>query len=136
MCRYNNVDVSDAPSTTLPPLTPGTNRKVTDALTSSFGSFERVREQLNIPEDPHKWKREEVEQWLQWAAKEFSVSTDSLSQLAGNDGLQLCSLAKEQFLKLAPDFVGDIFWEHLDMMRKGEERSREFYFLNDWRWFG
>uniref|UniRef100_A0A914V3K4 Uncharacterized protein n=1 Tax=Plectus sambesii TaxID=2011161 RepID=A0A914V3K4_9BILA len=107
-----------ATSSTLPPLTPGTNRKVTDALKSTFGTFERVREQLNIPEDPHKWKRDQVEQWVQWAAKEFSVPPESLSQFAHIDGLHLCSLSKEQFLKLAPDYVGDIFWEHLDMMRK------------------
>jgi hypothetical protein len=31
----------------------------------------------------------------------------------------LCNLGKERFLELAPDFVGDILWEHLEQMLKG-----------------
>lgn len=35
--------------TQVPPLTPGTNLKMTQALASSFISFEKERERLNIP---------------------------------------------------------------------------------------
>lgn len=35
------------------------------------------------------------------------------------DGQVLCNLGKERFLELAPDFVGDILWEHLEQMIKG-----------------
>ena len=34
-------------------------------------------------------------------------------------GQVLCNLGKERFLELAPDFVGDILWEHLEQMIKG-----------------
>ncbi|XP_035635669.1 protein c-ets-1-B-like isoform X3 [Oncorhynchus keta] len=33
-------------------------------------------------------------------------------------GVSLCALGKECFLDLAPDFVGDILWEHLEMMQR------------------
>lgn len=36
------------------------------------------------------------------------------------NGQDLCNLGKEHFLELAPDYVGDILWEHLDQMIKGE----------------
>lgn len=36
------------------------------------------------------------------------------------NGQMLCNLGKERFLELAPDFVGDILWEHLEQMIKGK----------------
>lgn len=37
-------------------------------------------------------------------------------------GQELCDLGKEGFLDLAPDFVGDILWEHLEQMLIGKQR--------------
>lgn len=39
------------------------------------------------------------------------------------NGQVLCNLGKERFLELAPDFVGDILWEHLEQMIKGTRRG-------------
>ena len=39
------------------------------------------------------------------------------------NGQVLCNLGKERFLELAPDFVGDILWEHLEQMIKGTCRG-------------
>lgn len=41
------------------------------------------------------------------------------------NGQVLCNLGKERFLELAPDFVGDILWEHLEQMIKGTSPERE-----------
>ena len=41
------------------------------------------------------------------------------------NGQVLCNLGKERFLELAPDFVGDILWEHLEQMIKGTGHGRE-----------
>lgn len=46
-------------------------------------------------------------------------------QRFGMNGQVLCNLGKERFLELAPDFVGDILWEHLEQMIKGTSRGRE-----------
>jgi c-ets proto-oncogene protein len=113
---------ADVPSSaTLVPLTPGINRKLTDALKSSFDTFERERVQLHIPADPHRWTVQHVAHWLHWAIREFNVvlDDDRCSALLRLNGAELCALTKEQFIKQAPDFLGDIFWEHLDMLRKG-----------------
>ena len=40
--------VADLP-TQVPPLTPGTSLKMTQALAASFGSFDKDRELLTIP---------------------------------------------------------------------------------------
>ena len=42
------------------------------------------------------------------------------------NGHQLCALGKENFLQLAPDFVGDILWEHLDQMMRGKFMRKDF----------
>lgn len=42
-------------------------------------------------------------------------------------GQDLCNLGKERFLELAPDYVGDILWEHLEQMIKGSYRARKSF---------
>lgn len=81
---------------------------VTDALPSS----------LVLLTDPRSWTKAHVIQWLQWAVSEFSLVNVNFSKF-DLDGQMLCDLGKECFLELAPDFVGDILWEHLEQMMKG-----------------
>lgn len=57
-------------------------------------------------------------QWLLWATNEFSLVNVNLQRF-GMNGQVLCNLGKERFLELAPDFVGDILWEHLEQLIKG-----------------
>lgn len=39
-------------------------------------------------------------------------------------GRELCKMEKEKFLKLAPPFMGDILWEHLDILQKEVTQER------------
>lgn len=68
--------------------------------------------------DPWLWTEQQVCQWLLWATSEFSLVNVNLQRF-GMNGHVLCNLGKERFLELAPDFVGDILWEHLEQMIKG-----------------
>lgn len=63
-------------------------------------------------------------QWLLWASNEFSLGVNVNLQRLGMNGQTLCNLGKERFLELAPDFVGDILWEHLEQMLKGKAADR------------
>lgn len=69
--------------------------------------------------DPWLWSEQQVCQWLLWATNEFSLVNVNLQRF-GMNGQMLCNLGKERFLELAPDFVGDILWEHLEQMIKGK----------------
>jgi len=60
-----------------------------------------------------------VAEWLTWTVNEFSLKNVEYHKFRMN-GATLCALGKERFLDLAPDFVGDILWEHLEMLQKGE----------------
>lgn len=96
-------------------LTPGTKSKFADILKHSYSKFDIERQQSNIPADPTLWTLAQTSTWIDWARKEFNV-VDRCDQLRLK-GKDLCALTEEEFLKLAPYF-GEIFLEHLKMLRK------------------
>jgi len=102
----------------VPPLTPGTNQKMTQALTASFSSWEKERDGLAITKDPRQWNELDVARWLHWAIKEFSLEGVAMHNF-NMKGKDMCALSKEEFLARTPPFMGDILWEHLDILQKG-----------------
>lgn len=100
------------------PLTPGTTQKVSQALFASFKSFEKEQQRLNIPRDPAQWNKLHVIQWLDWVMHEYAligIRTDRFNM----SGKEMCQLGKEAFLERAPPYVGDVLWEHLEVMKRG-----------------
>lgn len=73
--------------------------------------------------DPREWTEAHVREWLTWTVNEFSLKNVDFHKFS-MDGANLCALGKERFLDLAPDFVGDILWEHLEMLQKGRHPHR------------
>ncbi|KAK3587713.1 hypothetical protein CHS0354_042504 [Potamilus streckersoni] len=110
---------TDVPtSTQVPPLTPGTNQKMSQALLESFKTFEKEQQRLGIPKDAFTWTELHVSLWLNWAIREFSLFGVNQSNFKLS-GRELCKMEKDTFLKLAPPFMGDILWEHLDILQRG-----------------
>lgn len=107
----------------VPPLTPGTNKKMTEALKASFASWEKEQIKLNIVKDPREWNETAVEHWLSWAIREFSLEGVKLQQFCMR-GKDICAMGKEAFLARAPPFMGDILWEHLEILQKEVEKER------------
>ncbi|XP_076385140.1 ETS transcription factor pointed isoform X3 [Megachile rotundata] len=103
----------------VPPLTPGTNKKMTEALEASFASWEKERVRLNITKDPRQWSEAAVAHWLHWAIGEFSLEGVAMQPWQHMTGKQICAMGKESFLARAPAFMGDILWEHLELLQKG-----------------
>lgn len=68
--------------------------------------------------DPRQWTENHVAHWLQWAAKEFSLECIPLHQFRMK-GKDMCGMGKDAFSARAPAFVGDILWEHLELLQKG-----------------
>lgn len=73
--------------------------------------------------DPRQWTENHVAAWLTWTVNEFSLKNVDFDKF-GMNGASLCAMGKERFLDLAPDFVGDILWEHLEMLQKGKAMQR------------
>ncbi|RUS88224.1 hypothetical protein EGW08_003990 [Elysia chlorotica] len=109
----------------VPPLTPGTTQKMSHVIVEGFKTFEKEQRRFNIPRDPYQWSPCHVGQWLQWFTHEFSFEGLQLSNFQ-MDGRELATLGKKEFLERCPPYIGDIIWEHLDIMKKEmrEERAR------------
>ncbi|XP_018408203.1 PREDICTED: protein C-ets-2 isoform X1 [Nanorana parkeri] len=119
----------DSSSCELPLLTPCSKAVMSQALKATFNGFTKEQRRLGIPSNPWLWNEGQVCQWLLWAANEFSLENVNFQKFIMT-GQDLCSLGKERFLELAPDFVGDILWEHLEQMMKEQEKVQSQYIDN------
>lgn len=109
---------------TVPLLTPCSKAVMSQALKDSFNGFSKVQRICGISNNPRKWSKQHVLQWLYWASSEFSLTNVNFYKF-DMCGEELCDLGKEGFLDLAPDFVGDILWEHLEQMMRACQESSE-----------
>ncbi|XP_052529782.1 protein C-ets-2 [Tympanuchus pallidicinctus] len=111
----------------LPLLTPCSKAVMSQALKDTFSGFTKEQCRLGIPNNPWLWTEQQVCQWLSWATNEFSLANVNIHQFLMS-GQDLCNLGKERFLELAPDYVGDILWEHLEQMIKdSQEKAQDQY---------
>ncbi|XP_026872811.2 protein C-ets-2 isoform X1 [Electrophorus electricus] len=108
----------------VPLLTPCSKAVMSQALKDSFNGFSKVQRICGISNNPRKWSKQHVQQWLHWASSEFSLTNVNFFKF-DMSGQELCDLGKEGFLDLAPDFVGDILWEHLEQMMRACQESSE-----------
>ncbi|XP_034233910.1 DNA-binding protein Ets97D-like [Thrips palmi] len=79
--------------------------------------FKKEMEKLNIPPDPNDWSAAQVLHWLQWAVRHFSLVGIQLKDWAIT-GEELCNLTMAQFQSKVPLDPGDLFWTHLELLRK------------------
>ena len=61
----------------LPPFTPGTNKKVGEALRMTYDSWTIHSSTHDISPDPRDWTIEQVNQWLCWTKTEFSLASEA-----------------------------------------------------------
>lgn len=71
-----------------------------------------------------KWTTHHVEQWLDWAVQEFGFNTVDKSNFQLT-GLQLCALSREDFLKQAPPYTGDVLYSHLNLLKAKGARGKQ-----------
>lgn len=74
---------------------------------------------LFLISDPRQWTETAVAHWLHWAVREFSLEGVAMQPWQHMTGKQICAMGKESFLARAPAFMGDILWEHLELLQKG-----------------
>ncbi|KAK9892472.1 hypothetical protein WA026_020463 [Henosepilachna vigintioctopunctata] len=80
-------------------------------------NFKKEQERLKMPSDPMEWDVIHVRHWLQWAVRYFKLPNVKLSDWSMN-GEQLYKLTLNDFQKIVPNDPGDVFWTHLELLRK------------------
>jgi len=63
------------------------------------------------------WSTEQVKFWLEWAIVQFSLESVAVDQF-DLTGVELCQLSHDDFIQLVPNDVDNIFWTHLELLRK------------------
>lgn len=79
--------------------------------------FRREQERLNIPLDPGSWSDNNVMFWLKWALNTFKTASIDPADWVMS-GHQLCSISQQQFKAKVPVDPNDLFWTHLELLRK------------------
>lgn len=80
-------------------------------------SYKKDLERLNIPTDPRNWDRTHIHHWMTWAIKQFNLKDIDMPKWKIN-GEQLYRISLQDFQKMVPNDPGDIFWTHLELLRK------------------
>jgi len=63
------------------------------------------------------WNMDQVKFWLEWAIGQFSLEHVAVDQF-DLTGVELCQLSHDDFTQLVPNDVDNIFWTHLELLRK------------------
>ncbi|XP_048516039.1 DNA-binding protein Ets97D isoform X2 [Athalia rosae] len=79
--------------------------------------YKKEQERLKIPADPKDWSQAHVKHWLQWAVRQFNLVSLRLADW-NITGTQLCNLTLDEFQGKVPLDPGDVFWTHLELLRK------------------
>lgn len=80
-------------------------------------NFKRDQQRLNIPDDPIEWTVAQVKHWIQWAIRTFALSCIKVQEWSIS-GRELCELDQGDFKQKVPNDPGDLFWTHLELLRK------------------
>merc|ERR1711876_100563 len=70
-----------------------------------------------MPTDPALWDSSHVNHWVRWAAATFNNAAINPADW-NMDGVVLCKITHEQFKRKVSDDPSDLFWTHLELLRK------------------
>ncbi|KAK8778806.1 hypothetical protein V5799_019851 [Amblyomma americanum] len=79
--------------------------------------FKKEQDKYKIPADPVTWKHEHVQRWFLWASRHFNLQNPNPEDW-NLTGKQLCDLSHTEFVRRVSFDPGDIFWTHLELLRK------------------
>lgn len=63
------------------------------------------------------WSVDQVKFWLSWAVGQFNLDGVDIDGF-NLTGMELCGLDHERFVQLVPNDIDNIFWTHLELLRK------------------
>ena len=69
--------------------------------------------------DPNMWTADHVQQWVQWAVREYSLTEVQVSRFT-MEGKQLCKMTREDFARLTSSYNADVLLSHLNFLKQGK----------------
>lgn len=68
--------------------------------------------------DPALWTKDHVQHWIRWSINQFRLEQVYANQWLWIDGRSLCQITHQQFTEMVPCDPNDLFWTHLELLRK------------------
>lgn len=70
--------------------------------------------------DPSVWSTDHVQQWLDWAVKEYSLPDVNVCLFHSVDGKRLCKMSRDELQHLTGIYTADVLLSHLHYLRESE----------------
>lgn len=79
--------------------------------------------------DPELWTEDHTLHWLIWASGEFAnEALDHVKDIVMT-GREMCALTKEEFCERFQKESEDLFWTHLELLKRSEPSFSHFLFF-------
>ncbi|XP_041375485.1 Friend leukemia integration 1 transcription factor-like [Gigantopelta aegis] len=84
-----------------------------------------------VPADVSLWSHHNVQEWINWAVKEYNLRDVDGSKFMHLDGRQLCRMGREDFCRLVSPSNANTLSTHLEYLRKGTVATRQMHDVID-----
>lgn len=81
--------------------------------TATDGNDKRVI----VPADPNMWTIDHVQQWVQWAVREYSLQEVHITRF-NMDGKSLCRMSRDDFCRLTNEYNAGVLLSHLNFLKQ------------------
>ncbi|XP_052060795.1 Friend leukemia integration 1 transcription factor-like [Mytilus californianus] len=75
-------------------------------------------EKVIVPEDPSVWTSEHVQQWIDWAVKEYQLRNVDKSRFTSLTGIELCTWTMDDFTQICGEMNANCLLGHLNFLRR------------------
>lgn len=72
--------------------------------------------------DPNMWTVDHVQQWVQWAVREYSLQDVHITRF-NMDGKSLCRMSRDDFCRLTNEYNSGVLLSHLNFLKQGKVKG-------------
>ncbi|XP_046549503.1 retroviral integration site protein Fli-1 homolog [Haliotis rubra] len=79
---------------------------------------EKVLPKVFVPADPQLWSAWHVQQWVDWAAREYGLREVDPARFMHVDGRELCRMSRDDICRLVGPYEAEVLFTHLNYLRQ------------------
>ncbi|XP_071959333.1 transcriptional regulator Erg-like isoform X2 [Antedon mediterranea] len=111
--RQGMSEPQPAPPYPCPPFTATTEERPRSPPPNVTTTEKRVI----VPADPNMWSTEHVQQWVEWAVREYSLQDVQVTRFS-MDGKQLCKMNRDDFIRITSAYNAEVLMSHLNFLKQ------------------
>ncbi|XP_050396234.1 retroviral integration site protein Fli-1 homolog [Patella vulgata] len=131
-----HMNIPPYDNTTVPQLIPGPphhhqqqlhHHQPHDQQQEQHQHEEQVKSQKKVivPTEVSLWTESHVEQWLDWAIRQYGLRDLDSNLFLHTDGAALCQMSRDDFLRKVSPYNAEVLLTHLAYLRQGSSPTRQ-----------